>query len=138
MELAFVIAIFIIMVAALTPFVKMTREHASNIACADNLRQISLGLHMFAVDNKGAFPQSLRVLYPKYVKDEKAFDCPSSKSIGTPDKPDYEYIAGLTERSPKETAVVYDPSSNHNSRGSNFVRVGGVVEWVRNGDSKPK
>ena len=136
-ELAIVIGIFLVMIAALTPFVRMVRQHAHAIACAGNLRQISLGLHRFASDNSGAFPQDLGALYPAYVKDEKAFDCPATKNTGAPDKPDYDYVAGLTERSPQDQVIAYDASGNHKDRGRNILRVNGSVEWVRKGEGGP-
>ena len=127
-EVALVIIIFVVMVMALTPFVRMIRARALDIACANNLKLISLGLHEFAADNNGVFPRDLNALYPKYVKDLKTFDCPASKNIGTPEKPDYEYIAGLTERSPQGEAVVYDAEGNHKNRGKNVLKVNGSVE----------
>ena len=73
------------MIAVLTPFVNMTRGQAQQINCAKNLRKISLGLHAYAADNKGAFPQNLTALYPNYVDDKNVFNCPASKIDGVMD-----------------------------------------------------
>ena len=126
-EVAIVIAIFVVMVMALTPFVRMIKARALDIACTNNLKLISLGLHEFAADTNGFFPRNLSELYPKYVKDPKTFDCPASKDTGTPEKPDYEYIAGLTERSPQSEAIVVDLSGGHRNRGKIVLTVGGAV-----------
>jgi prepilin-type N-terminal cleavage/methylation domain-containing protein len=137
-EVAVVIAIFVIMVVALTPFVGMIKNRAETIACANDLKLLSLGLHAFAADHKGIFPRDLRMLYPDYVNNEKAFHCPASKSAGTPERPDYEYIGGLTENSPPIEVIAYDSRGNHKNRGRNLLRVNGAVEWVREGEGKPK
>jgi len=137
-ELVVVIAIFAIMAALLAPFVRMTKNRSDGINCANNLRQISLGAHMYAADNDGNFPPAMGALYPKYVKNEKTFDCPANKSDGTQDAPDYTYIAGLTELSDPSEVIVYDLDGNHNSRGRNILRINGLVEWVRKGGGKPK
>lgn len=137
-EVAVVIAIFIVMIIVLTPFVKMIRQRAQIIACADNLRSISLGLHKYAAENNGNFPKDLNGLYPEYVKDPKVFNCPASKTTGTQDKSDYEYIAGLTERSPENMTVVRDLSRNHKDGDTNLLKVGGSVEWSRHGEGKPR
>jgi type II secretory pathway pseudopilin PulG len=137
-EAAVVIAIFIVMIGVLTPFVKIIKERAQIIACADHMRVISLGLHAYAASNNGNFPSELSELYPKYVKDPKAFNCPASKITGTPDKPDYKYIAGLTERSLTNMTIVRDLNGNHKDRGSNLLKVGGPVEWSRNSEGKPR
>ena len=117
------------MIAVLTPFVNMTRGQAQQINCAKNLRKISLGLHAYAADNKGAFPQNLTALYPNYVDDKNVFNCPASKIDGTPEKPDYKYTAGLNEDSPAKNIIVEDMEGNHGRSGKNVLRVGGSVDW---------
>ena len=126
-EVALVIAIFVAMLVALTPFVRMIRARAMDITCTNNLKLISLGLHEFAADNNGFFPRDLAGLYPKYVKDPKTFDCPLSKDTGTPEKPDYEYKAGLTARSPQNEAIVLDIGGGHGNREKNVLTIGGAV-----------
>lgn len=151
-ELVLVIAIFAIMTAVLAPFVRMVKNRSDEIACANNLRQISLGLHMYAADNDGNFPAGLGAIYPKYVNAEKAFDCPAGKSDGTPratrrftlrirgtpDEPDYNYIAGLTESSDPSEVIVYDLDDNHGGRLRNILRINGRVEEVRGSSGKPR
>ncbi|MFA6610099.1 MAG: type II secretion system protein [Candidatus Omnitrophota bacterium] len=137
-ELLVVAAIFAVMMIALAPFARMIKERSHNISCADNLRRISLGLHMYAADNNDVLPPKLEALYPNYVKDEKAFDCPASKRTGTPDKPDYEYNAGLTEAASQSEVAAYDADGNHKNRGRNVLRMNGMVEWVRKGEGKPR
>jgi len=114
-ELSVVIGIFLVMIGILAPFVQMARARADRINCAINLRKISLGLHAYAVDHDDAFPSNLAALYPNYVVEEKA---------------NYEYVAGLTERSDPKDIVVQDVEGSHNRAGKNVLRVNGSVEWV--------
>jgi len=130
-ELLFVIGIFCLMIIILTPFVHMAKERAHKIACANNLRHISLALHSYAADNNDAFPQSLGALYPNYVESEQVFDCPSSKLIGSAANPDYKYFTGLTETSGPKEVIAQDSKVNHKNSGGNILRVDGTVEWTR-------
>ena len=137
-ELLIVITVFVITFAALTPFVNKMRARADVIKCSANIRLLSLGLHMYAADHNDEFPPDLASLYPGYVKEEKVFDCPASKSIGTAAKSDYENVPGLSEASIPAEVIIYDRDGNHNGLGRNVVRVNGSVEWVHSTDGKPR
>ncbi|MCX5686273.1 MAG: type II secretion system protein [Candidatus Omnitrophica bacterium] len=130
-ELLVVAGIFLAMIACLAPFVNMVKVRSQRIDCANNLRKLSLGLHSYALGHKGAFPASLGELYPNYADDRNAFDCPASKTMGTKDKPDYSYKAGLTESSDPREAIAEDLDGNHRKAGRNILRLNGAVEWVR-------
>lgn len=130
-ELAVVIGIFLIMIAVLAPFVHMAKARANRINCANNLMHISLGLHGYAREHNGVFPASLGALYPDYLQDPAAFDCPASKKMGTKTEPDYKYAAGLTENSSPKEIIAEDTDGNHKKSGRNILRVDGSVEWVR-------
>jgi len=129
-ELLFVIGVFIVMIAVLGPFVRMAKVRANRVECANNLRRISLGIHGYEADHNGAFPETLGVLYPDYIQEESAFDCPAGKSVGTKEKPDYVYIKGVTELSPPKTVLVEDADGNHGKRSKNVLRLDGAVDWV--------
>lgn len=137
-ELLIVITVFAITFALLTPFVNKMRDRANIIKCSNNIRLISLALHMYAADHNEAFPPALGDLYPDYIKEEKVFDCPAAGAIGTAEKSDYEYIAGLTEASGPTEVIVYDRDGNHKKLGRNILRVSGSVEWVRSTEGKPR
>jgi len=136
-ELLFVIGIFLLMVTILTPFVQSVQERSHKVNCANKLRLISLALHSYAADHNEAFPKTLGELYPNYIKEQTTFDCPASKVVGMPDKPDYSYVTGLTEQSPPTEVIVYDLDDNHRYHRKNLLRVNGVVEWVK-AEGKPR
>lgn len=131
MELLIVAVVFFIMILVLAPFVKMARGRAIKMQCASNLRELSLGLHAYAVDHNDVFPAKLSDLYPNYVANEKTFDCPASKIEGLSKSPDYSYASNLRESSDSREAIVADLDGNHKKLGKNILRVDGSVEWVR-------
>jgi type II secretory pathway pseudopilin PulG len=136
MEVLVVAGIFVMMALFLAPIVRMVRERAQTIACANNLREINLGLQLYASDHGGNFAPNLGALYPAYVKNRKAFDCPAGKRTGTPEDPDYGYTAGLTESSGMGEAVAYDIDGNHGKARKNILRMDGSVEWVADTGAK--
>ena len=129
-ELTVVIAIFAVLFAALAPFVRMVRARAHIINCANNLRRISLGLHMYAADHNEAFPPNLGALYPDYIGDEKVFDCPATNMTGRPERPDYKYVTGITESSSSKEMIAEDLDANHRKAGRNMLRINGSVEFM--------
>lgn len=130
-ELAVVTLVFIVMFAMLAPFVRMAKIRANRIYCANNLRQISLCLHKYALEHDNVFPKSLKDLYPNYITDQGVFDCPASKAVGTSDDSDYIYVAGLTEASSPKEIIAQDKDGNHNKQGRNTLRIDGAIEWAR-------
>lgn len=137
-ELILVIVIFTITFAALTPIVNRMKEKANIIKCSNNVRMLSLALHMYAADHGEVFPGRLSELYPKYVNNEKIFDCPAASVRGTAEISSYEYVAGLTESSSGTEVILYDKDGNHDKLGRSLVRVNGSVEWVQSSAGKPK
>ena len=137
-ELLIVIAAFVVIFILLTPLVNKMRDRASIIKCSNNIRLISLALHMYAAGHNEEFAPDLKSLYPDYIKEEKVFRCPTTGTNGTAERCDYEYVSGLTEASPSTEVIVYDRDGNHKNKGRNILRVDGSVEWVQGVEGKPK
>lgn len=55
-ELLVVIAIVGLLVGILLPAIQSARATSRNLACKNNLRQIGIGIHLFANTNGGSFP----------------------------------------------------------------------------------
>ena len=97
-ELLVVIAIIAILAAILFPVFARAREKARQTSCLSNVKQLSLGLTMYAQDYDESFPywnwayrQSIggplgmtmwyAAIYP-YVKNQQLFTCPSGARDG--------------------------------------------------------
>jgi prepilin-type processing-associated H-X9-DG protein/prepilin-type N-terminal cleavage/methylation domain-containing protein len=102
-ELLVVIGIISILIAMLLPALNKVRQQAKTLQCASNLRQIMLGLNMYANDNRGSLPWGysydmvngarkwaewsgrLGAKEANYVADPEVFFCPSRDSIAQQD-----------------------------------------------------
>jgi prepilin-type N-terminal cleavage/methylation domain-containing protein/prepilin-type processing-associated H-X9-DG protein len=98
-ELLVVIAIIAILAAILFPVFAQAREKARQTTCLSNMRQVGLGLQMYAQDWDETLPLSETKEYPNfgdpqsppnflagiipYVKSRGIFACPSSIDAGT-------------------------------------------------------
>ncbi len=119
---------------------------AKQVKCKNNLKQIGLGLLMYAGDNKGAFPKDLGMLYEKdYLKNGIVYVCPATKDTVPRSAADvragkcsYVYVGnGVRDDAPNgmKTVIAYDKPSNHGTS-INFLFVDGHVESVKTTNPK--
>jgi prepilin-type N-terminal cleavage/methylation domain-containing protein/prepilin-type processing-associated H-X9-DG protein len=92
-ELLIVIGIIGLLAGILLPVLSRAKESARRTQCASNIRQIGMGLIMYANENVEVFPQdtttvverpamrSLNLLFNTYVSDKKIFKCPSDATV---------------------------------------------------------
>ncbi len=115
-ELLVVIAIIAILAAILFPVFAKAREKARQTSCLSNLKQLGLGVQMYATDAEGyplasspsSFNPRLRwadYIYP-YVKNSQVFTCPSA--------PDYL----------KTKKLAYDQTVFYGGYGFNYQYLG--------------
>ncbi len=92
-ELLIVIGIIGLLAGILLPVLSRAKESARRAQCASNIRQIGMGLIMYANEHEDTFPQdtttvverpamrSLNLLFNTYVSDKKIFKCPSDVTV---------------------------------------------------------
>lgn len=95
-ELLVVIAIIAILAAILFPVFAQAREKARQTSCLSNMKQLGLGLNMYAQDYDGTLSQTSwevgklkakvhwSYLVQPYVKNDQIFVCPSDPNPVTP------------------------------------------------------
>jgi len=137
MELLLVVCIIAILAAALIPRLASARLKGWEASCADNLRQIGMGLSMYAGDQGGLYPpgaDDLSALYPRYLHQAKVFVCPglpmSTWAMGRQGlASSYEYQGGLGSDCLPTKALSSDRERWHH-RGANVLFGDLHTEWL--------
>jgi prepilin-type N-terminal cleavage/methylation domain-containing protein/prepilin-type processing-associated H-X9-DG protein len=111
-ELLVVIAIIAILAALLLPVLSRAKQRAWAISCSSDLKQISLGMRMFADDNLEHFPQSggsigwnmvdpnspsnawMQQICP-YVVNTNVYRCPGNAQLPPQNRSPFNYFNGV-------------------------------------------
>ena len=129
------------MLSILLPSLNRARETANRVHCASNLRQIGQGLLLYANDNRGRYPATLAGVLATQDIEAKAFTCPSTKDTPAPGATpqaqsqvlaqhcSYTYMPGLNNAAPADAVIAYEPMTNHDGDGANFLYGDGHVSW---------
>lgn len=140
LELLLVVGVIAILAAMLIPHLASARMRGWGASCADNLRQIGMGLSMYAGDYGGLYPpedDDLTALHPRYLQQAQVFVCPglpmSTQPMGAEGlASSYQYQGGLGSDCLPTKALSSDLARWHH-RGANVLFGDLHVEWLSEG-----
>jgi prepilin-type processing-associated H-X9-DG protein len=137
-----------VMAGFLVPALMKAKETAHRATCMNNLRQISVAMKQFAVDNDDRNPRTFgELLKGGYLTTTKVFFCPSTRSRLPDDFPadfkeadlaalnridaltDYVMVKDMDAASTPDFIMAHDKPGNHRGAGRNCLHVDGHVRW---------
>ncbi len=132
------VAMVCLLAAVLFPCFSRTRERARRTECLSNIKQISLGLLMYAEDNDHRLPAYrgwVDAVMP-YVRNRKLFICPYDRDTF----PGYALNPALAGRrldtleQPAEVVMVYEAKDGRlverHNEGANYGLADGHAKWM--------
>jgi prepilin-type N-terminal cleavage/methylation domain-containing protein len=160
-ELLVVMVIIGILAAMLMPALGRAREESRRGACKSNLKQIGLGVNMYAQDYNENFPQAANTLsaftamlqsgrsvssgvffcpsdqYSKKSERDLTFvqDCATACIACNPSCISYAYGHNMGPSSPVDWVVAVDKSGAYNTQWASTVYVDGHAEWIVSSDT---
>ena len=128
------------------PAMTRAREQANRVKSASNLRQIGLGMMLYANENRGRYPGDLGTLITMDVH-PIVFVSPLSGKAVPPNilngnveqkkawvnqNADYVYLGGTAKSSdPADVIVAYEKPEVTHGQGTNVLFADGRVEWMQ-------
>ncbi len=135
---ALALPVFLIMAAVLFPVFARARENARRASCQSNMKQLSLAVFQFTMDNKEQLPDlstpaAIRASLGRYVKDPKIYTCPSGgEYVGN----SQVHLMPLRNvASPAQTPLLMETEGIHLD-GHNVAFVDGHVKWYKVGANR--
>ena len=137
-----------VLISILLPALNAAKERANRVKCATNMRQIGMGVLLYANENRGKYPATLGDLAAALAGEiaPEVFLCPTSDTDPPPpevrqDKQklaewvngnaDYVYVGQhYDQRAAAETVIAYEKLDNHERQGMNLLFNDGHVEWM--------
>ena len=132
------LVLLVVVVLLFLPALAPHRSHV--IPCQNNLKQIGLGLKMYAGDHSEMYPERLVDLGRYLTYQSRFFICPPAyRHHGSGTKPgtfetvddwtDYVYISGFAETNAPSKILMYCNPKNHEGKGAYILFLDGHVEW---------
>lgn len=118
------VAVVALLVSILLPSLSRARELAKRAVSASNLRGIGMGMHIYANDHAGKFPENLEVLIDEGMITRPTLNSPRDRE----GKVSYVYISGQSEKDDPRNIVAYERIIG--DEGTNVLFVDGHVEWM--------
>jgi prepilin-type processing-associated H-X9-DG protein len=124
----------VVVIILVLPNIHRTGGHGSRIACANNLKQVGIGIKLYADEHDDVYPQKFSEIIQYVSRHAAIFVCAESgnkpESIETVDEwTDYVYILGFSTTSAPNAILAYCDPKNHNGEGGNILFVDGNIEW---------
>ena len=130
------------MLSILLPSLNRARETANRVKCASNMRQIGQALLLYGNDNRGVYPADFGPLLLTQEITSEVFCCPSTNAtpaapggtaqqavVALPQHCSYIYLPGHNINATADTVIVYEPITNHDGDGCNFLWGDGHVSF---------